>query len=889
MPLKKLSTIVLAVIACVMLSTSAFAQAQPPRDGRLLITVVDATNSILPGAIVTVVGVENATKATAIPPVKASEVGLATFERLRPGRYSIQGEFPGFDLGLMRDVRVRSGDNKHILILPLRKMEDSVTVGRDRQEAAADRTLSFGTVLTREQIEALSEDPDELKRQLQDMAGLGSVIRVDSFEGQQLPPKAQIKMVRISRDQFAAENHGAGGLHIDIITQPGIGPLRASARLGFYDSSMDGKHPLVQQKGPAQSRNWGGNLGGTLLKDRSSFSLNFSGNTSYSTPVLNAATPSGTRIENLNLRQPSDAVFVSGLWDYAITKDQTLRVGFNSNRFTSENQGVGVYDLIERAYSSENNVFSMRVQEAGPLGRRFFTNTRFSLNISNSDTTSTLEAPTIVVNDAFTSGGAQRAGGRRTRAFSLGSDLDYVRGKHSVRIGVLLDGGSYRSDDASNYLGTYTFESLEAFEAGRPRSYTRRIGDPTISYFHLQSGIYIQDDIKLRKNLTITPGLRYEAQTRLDDYDNFAPRFGITWAPFKNGKTTLRTSWGIFYDWLTTNTIEQTLRVDGFRQQELNIINPSYPDPGLEGVIPPTNRYLLDDDMYMGRNTRVSAGLQQAVTSKFSVGATFSDIRGDGILRGRNLNAPVNGVRPDPAFANVIQTVSDARLRTRSVSTNAGLSFFTPTPNNTRFFDWKRNLGLYGNYTWSRARNNSDGTFSLPATGSLDAEWGPSNGDVRHRGNISISTGLIKNFNGSIDFSMSSAPPITIRTGVDDNGDLVFNDRPAGVGRNTERTTGQWQSFAFFSYWIGLGKRQVASGGPMGGIMIREGAGPVTVSTMAAQALPRYRLSFNVQISNLTNHANYTGYSGVMTSPFFLKPTGASGVRRINFGMSLSF
>ena len=110
--------------------------------------------------------------------------------------------------------------------------------------------------------------------------------------------------------------------------------------------------------------------------------------------------------------------------------------------------------------------------------------------------------------------------------------------------------------------------------------------------------------------------------------------------------------------------------------------------------------------------------------------------------------------------------------------------------------------------------------------------------------------------------------------------------KPDGVGRNSARTTGQWNTFAFFSYWIGLGKRQV-TGGP--GIMIREGGGALSVSTMAAQAMPRYRLSFNVNISNLTNHANYVGYSGVMSSPLFLKPTNVSGVRRINFGMSLSF
>ena len=57
------------------------------------------------------------------------------------------------------------------------------------------------------------------------------------------------------------------------------------------------------------------------------------------------------------------------------------------------------------------------------------------------------------------------------------------------------------------------------------------------------------------------------------------PRFGVTWAPFASGQTTLRSSWGLFYDWLPTNTYEQTLRVDGFRQQEMDIVNPAYPDP----------------------------------------------------------------------------------------------------------------------------------------------------------------------------------------------------------------------------------------------------------------------------------------------------------------------
>ena len=71
----------------------------------------------------------------------------------------------------------------------------------------------------------------------------------------------------------------------------------------------------------------------------------------------------------------------------------------------------------------------------------------------------------------------------------------------------------------------------------------------------MQAGFYLQDDIRIRRNLTITPGVRYEVQTHLDDYNNIMPRVGITWSPFKSGATTLRGSYGIFYDWIATGDL----------------------------------------------------------------------------------------------------------------------------------------------------------------------------------------------------------------------------------------------------------------------------------------------------------------------------------------------
>ncbi len=80
---------------------------------------------------------------------------------------------------------------------------------------------------------------------------------------------------------------------------------------------------------------------------------------------------------------------IFGLFDYALTRDQTLRVSLSRNSFTSDNLGVGGNDAIERAYSSEQAFTTLRIQEAGPLGRRFFTNTRLMIGRTDSDSTPT--------------------------------------------------------------------------------------------------------------------------------------------------------------------------------------------------------------------------------------------------------------------------------------------------------------------------------------------------------------------------------------------------------------------------------------------------------------------------------------------------------------------
>src|SRR5207249_4516247 len=122
-----------------------------------------------------------------------------------------------------------------------------------------------------------------------------------------------------------------------------------------------------------------------------------------------AQLPDGTRSDSLKLRSPRENTSVNGNFDYAITRDQTLRLSYNQFDTANKNLGVGGFQLQEHAFNTQNHTHTFRVQEAGPIGRRFFINTRLNVGWTDTNQHSALEAPTIRVQDAFTSGGAQVA------------------------------------------------------------------------------------------------------------------------------------------------------------------------------------------------------------------------------------------------------------------------------------------------------------------------------------------------------------------------------------------------------------------------------------------------------------------------------------------------
>jgi hypothetical protein len=163
--------------------------------------------------------------------------------------------------------------------------------------------------------------------------------------------------------------------------------------------------------------------------------------------------------------------------EHGLTKNQTLRLEFQTSETATTNAGVGGFNLPERAYDNEGNTQQLRAQLQGVIRKTMLHEVRLQVNTTESAQTSLSTAPTIVVLDPFTRGGAGIANDGSSRTLELAQNLDVNVGRtQQMRVGYLLEGGEYRNFDARNAAGTFTFSSLDDFHAGTPATFTQRIG-----------------------------------------------------------------------------------------------------------------------------------------------------------------------------------------------------------------------------------------------------------------------------------------------------------------------------------------------------------------------------------------------------------------------------
>lgn len=879
-----LRTLAIALaLGAAVVSTAAAQVVQGTGAGSSLrVTVLDQTDAALIIAQVTVVdskGVEQT--------LPVDERGVAEFFALTPGQYQVKASAESFRT-LTTPYNVRQGRNQTTLRLALATIEQSVLV--QDQSAADRRDNGFTQTLTQDEIDALPDDPDEMAEELARMAGPGAQIFVDGFRGGRLPPKDQIQQIRFHTNSFSAEYHEAGMIRVEVITKPGMGGWRGNTNFGFRDESLNATQAFANEKGPEQMRRYMVNFQGPIAKGKTGLSLTFDGNSSYDSRTIVANPPAGQ--VNALAVVPTDAMNFSARVEHLLGGSSQLRMEYARRQSERSNLGVGDFDLPERAYATDNSTDTFRLRTTNVIGKKVFSELLFEFNDTTNATLPGSIQPTIRVNEAFTAGGAGQSGVRNAREIQIQQNFDFTLGrKHSFRTGVMLESGWWDSTQRSNGNGMYTFTSLDAYNAGTPATYAIRVGDPLVAYSQTKAGWFLQDDFRPSRTLQLSFGLRQEIQTQVDSKLNLAPRAAFTWNATK--KTTMRGGYGIFYDWYESNLYEQTIRVDGNHQVDHVIQNPGFPVVEGGGTRLPAS-VIRSASLDQPTIQQASFGLERPLAAWADFRADYMWTRGSSTLRSINVNAPLNGVRPDPLVGNISEIQSSGKRASDRLTVAL----------NARYIP-KRILGMVM-YQLGSTRNYADGATALPSdSNNPDLDWGPSAQDVRHRIFFNFNAPLGRGIRAGLNVQGSSALPYNITTGLDANGDTVFNDRPSGVTRNSARGASQWMSGLRINKSIGLGG--LRAGPPMmpgmpppppppsGGVAAQRGPGPggggdgPQMVVMEGGANQRYRLDLYVNIQNLFNKVNYNAFIGNQLSTYYGTATSAGAPRRIEIGASLGF
>ena len=366
-------------------------------------------------------------------------------------------------------------------------------------------------------------------------------------------------------------------------------------------------------------------------------------------------------------------------------------------------------------------------------------------------------------------------------------------------------------------------------------------------------------------------GVRQEFQDYLPGWANFGPRLGLNWTPSPTLRTTIRGGYNVSFQPFQGSTYEQTFLVNGTRQRDIVITAPSYPNPFDNGAAAASlapGIIRADTALTTPFTRRVSVGVDQPIRKAVRLRATYSRQTGHNLFRAVDVNAPIDGVRPDASARNITELHSTAESLNHSLE--LGLSLTYP-----------HGLNVRTTYVLGRAENETDGPLTLPQDSfDLSHEWGPSRGDVRHRFDAAVNSDLWFGVRVNGNVHLQSASPYTITTGFDANGDGVNNERPAGLGRNTARGSGSKNVDLTLTWGFGVGQRALP---PVRGGRVGAALGN------ARTASPVARFEFYAQSNNVMNFVNYQGYSGVQTSPFYGLPTSASNARRISVGARAFF
>jgi len=883
----------------------AFAVAASAQTARVSGTAVDPSGALVAGADIRLIGAGNTTIATA----KAGPDGSFTIDAPQ-GAYALEVSADGFEKSI-QGISIGGNNRPLTVTLSVAKISQQIDVEENPNLVSIDpEENQTALVLKEEDIQSLPDDEDELLAYLTELAGPraaaagGVQLLIDGFLGGRLPPKDQIREIRINNNPFTTEFSRSGFGRIEIITKPGTGKMRGNVNFNLRNDALNATQFNAPNKLPYSRQNFQASISGPLVHDKLTMTMSAQRNDSFNTTIIRALTDAGPF--NSSITQPNLRENFSSRGQYGVNAKNTLNFNLDYGSNSRSNQGVGQFSLPERASNSHQKQFNLQFRDTQILSTRFIHETRFEISQNHNTTSPITQARAINVLDAFSAGGSQNVSDTTNKSFLFGDTLSYNNKKLTLKTGIQGDYYRDHAYSANNFLGTYTFSSLDKYLAGAPTTFTMNQGDPLIFVSQLEFGAFVQTDIRLSSRLLISPGVRYQIQNHLNDYNNFDPRLAVGYQI--NKTTVFRFGAGLFHQTFSICNFMQLEQLNGTHQTQIVIRNPSFPDPFAGGIAQsiPASLREKSNDLVSAYTNNISASIEKALNAGSTISVAYDFIRGNHVFRSRNINAPLLGllVRPDPLTGNIWL------LESSGLSSFNGLTLGYRTR-------LRGSTNLFANYTFSSSYNDTDGAFSQPANNyDLHSEWGRSSDNQRHHFQAGINGRLPGNISVNTTLRWNTGRPYTTTTGFDDNGDTVVNDRPLGMTRNSltgpgffdtsinlsktvnlvkgesrtpgEATPGGGGGRGNGGFGGGRGGRGGGGGGGFGGGGGRGGGGRGG-GRGNANGTGGVTATFFVNVQNALNHRNFNNPSGVLTSPFFGQYTSAQSPRNVEIGVRLNF
>lgn len=889
----------------------------------------------------------------------SNKEGIYEFKALPPGIYTLKAVAKGFVLFTKENIQIVANQEKQVNVsLTIYVEEQKVQVTDEATKVDVDSANNAGQVVMKgKDLEALSDDPDELQSELEALAGPsagpnGGQMYIDGFTAGQLPPKASIREIRINQNPFSSEYDKLGYGRIEILTKPGTDQLHGQFSVMGNTTALNSKNPFINGPVPDyDSTQYSGNLGGSLSKKVSFFSniqrRNLNELSVVDTPFVDPATLQITTFSGA-FPNPRTRTEFSQRLDFQLTPNNTLTTRYQYWRNNEQGDGVNGFTLPALGYNVLNTEHTFQLTDTQVISPRTINETRFQYIHQENDQNPLNTTPAISIQGAFATGGSGSGITLDTQnRYELQNITYFNVGKHAIKYGGRLRATTDDYLSNGGFNSTYVFGSrvdptvtgcnvaqppsscpvisgLQAYiltlqdqaanvpfssNGAGASSYAvngnaRGAAAANVTWF--DSALFLQDDWRIRSNITLSTGLRYETQNNLGDHADFAPRIGIAWGlgggKNKSPKTVLRGGYGIFYDRFTSDLVLQDELQNGITQQQFLIQNPSFFNPNAPTPVQATTTqpevvYQPNPALRTPYIMQAGATIERQLSKYANLSVTY--------LNSRGVHQFYTNYVPNPAAP-----VNPAQITYEYAS--GGIFKQNQVIVNSRVQMGVR-LSLWGYYTLNYAHSDTSGAGYIPSipcgapgllpgtSCGIEDDYGRASFDVRHRAFVGGSISLPWGLRASPFLVAQSGSPFNIITDQNVYGINTYNARPTvgtcgdpgvkatalgcfnlvaqpgqiGIPINEETGPARFTLNMRFSKTFGFGEKKetTARGGSGGGTFGRGPGGPHGDHGGGMfggnPSDNRYNLTFSVNARNIFNKVNANNPIGNLSSPFF--------------------